>query len=218
MTLNGSSLIRGYSAQFDTIKTLNAFLAQDLPPSLAHEPYMSAFEFLKQWDRDTHIDNRQAALAVLTLYDLLRFDNPDKDKYKIQDSFRIAVDLLISNHGSVDVPYGQVNRHIRGNRSLPISGGPDALRAVYGGPADPEDGLFKNRAGDSYVMFIEWDTQGNVRSQSIHNYGSATLDATSRHYDDQMLMFTEHKLKPMRLNLSDLEPFASRRYRPQSAN
>ena len=90
-----------------------------------------------------------------------------------------------------------MNRIIRGQHNLAIDGAWDTLRSVWG-EAQP-DGTLKAVAGDTYILFVEWDPQGTLRSDSIHQFGSATLDARSPHYADQLPLFVEMKTKPVRL-------------------
>ena len=104
-------------------------------------------------------------------------------------------------------------RHIRGSESWALDGGPDILRAVYT-DLDEASGTLKNIAGDSYIMWVEWDAEGNVSSRSVHNFGSATLDEDSVHYADQVPMFVDHTDKPVRLELDDVLQHATRDYRP----
>jgi acyl-homoserine-lactone acylase len=73
-----------------------------------------------------------------------------------------------------------VNRLVRGDKSWPLPGAPDLLRAIYG-VFNEEAGYQQATAGDSYIMFFEWAPDGEFSSDTIHNFGSATLDATSIH-------------------------------------
>ena len=95
---------------------------------------------------------------------------------------------------------------------LPLAGGPDTLRAVYGTPE--EDGRLRGVQGDSYVMLVTWDKSGQVNSQSIHQYGSATLDATSPHYADQAPLFARMVMKPVWLDEAAIKAHLEREYRP----
>ena len=79
---------------------------------------------------------------------------------------------------------------------------------------DEESGKLINVAGDSYIMFVEWNTEGEVSSSSVHSFGSATLDSDSPHYADQSPLFAEPREKPVRLELEDLLEHATRDYSP----
>ena len=72
-------------------------------------------------------------------------------------------------------------------------------------------------AGDSYVLIADWDKQGQVRSWSIHQYGTATLDAGSPHYADQAPLFAARRLKPVWLDEAEIRAHLEREYRPGQA-
>ena len=91
------------------------------------------------------------------------------------------------------------------------------MRAVYG-QKDPATGKLIDTAGDSFIMFVEWDRQGSVSSRAIHNYGSATLDSNSPHYADQAPLFAAMRERPVYLDREQLMKNAERSYTPQSAN
>ena len=116
-------------------------------------------------------------------------------------------------YGRVDPEWGELNRFVRGDINLPIGGGPDILRAVY--PAgDPVDGKLKAVAGDTLIILAEWPADGTVRGSTIHQFGSATLDENSQHYDDQVALFVDEKFRPVLLDRADIEADASATYRP----
>jgi penicillin amidase/acyl-homoserine-lactone acylase len=198
-----------YDEDLDAIVRLRAFLAkgrEDLPADL-HE----AFALLASWNLGTQMDNRAAALATLTLEPLVDHRRRRSPVDLVQELAR-AQEHLATHFGRIDPRYGDVVRHVRGDASWPVDGGPDVLRAVYT-EADPESGHLRNVAGDSFIMFVTWDADGRVSSRSVHNYGSATSDAASPHYADQVPLFLEHRDKPVWLDLEDLLRHASRDYR-----
>ncbi|HSH42808.1 MAG TPA: penicillin acylase family protein, partial [Arenicellales bacterium] len=96
---------------------------------------------------------------------------------------------------------------------LPLDGGPDILRAFYARDYE-DDGRLAAQAGDSFVMFVDWAPDGTLTSESIHQFGSATLDESSPHYADQAPPFAEMKMKPVYFEEEDLEPHIQQRYRP----
>ena len=63
-------------------------------------------------------------------------------------------------------------------------------------------------------MIVSWDNEGHVHSQSIHQFGSATLDKTSPHYADQAPLFAAQQLKPVWLDEADIRANLERSYRP----
>ena len=67
------------------------------------------------------------------------------------------------------------------------------MRAIYG--REQKEGYLKAQGGDGLYIYVEWDKEGNLKSESVHQYGSATQDSSSRHYDDQMELYASEKLK-----------------------
>jgi acyl-homoserine lactone acylase PvdQ len=123
-----------------------------------------------------------------------------------------AIEWLMEHHGRVDPPWSDVNRLVRGDLELPIDGGPDLLRAVYGERRD--DGTLEGVAGDAYVLVVEWDRFGAFSGRSIHQYGSATLDEESPHYADQAPLFVDREFTPVLLDAEEVLDDAVRTYRP----
>src|SRR3546814_2798786 len=76
------------------------------------------------------------------------------------------------------------------------------------------DGRLKVRHGDSFIMFVTWDRDGRVRSESIQPFGAATTRPASPHYNDQAPLFAQHKLKPVLFDPAALKASGARFYRP----
>ncbi|WP_339725893.1 penicillin acylase family protein [uncultured Paraglaciecola sp.] len=158
---------------------------------------------LQDWDLGTDAENRIAALGVLTTKPFVMATMRDQPEPDLTEAFRTALSLLQTHFGRIDPKWGEVNRLVRGDKSWPLSGAPDVLRAVYG-EFDDEDGHLQATAGDSYIMFVEWAPDGELSTRSIHNFGSATLDTTSRHYDDQAPIFAAEKERRLPLDWDSL--------------
>ncbi len=170
-----------------------------------------AIEVLKNWDRTATFDSVGTAIAVLTFEPVLRaqfFGNPEPDVFECLSK---AAHILKDTHGNVAVPWREVNFMRRGSQELPLEGGPDTLRAVYG---HYENGRIYGTDGDCYILMVEWDPEGKVRSESIHQFGSATLDEASPHYADQMPLFAKEQFKPVWLDEADIRANLEREYRP----
>jgi acyl-homoserine lactone acylase PvdQ len=88
---------------------------------------------------------------------------------------------------------------------------PDVYRAVYG---------FQQLTGRSlapgrhlhHVCYL--DSHGNLSSESIHQFGSATLDQNSPPYADQSPLFVARKTKPVLFTQSELARHVESTYRP----
>jgi acyl-homoserine-lactone acylase len=200
-----------YAPDSEAAQAIDALLAA-APP---RDPLtLEALELLKTWDRRADVANRAAALALLTLRPddrgRIRSDRPEI----LFDRLREAAGLLKQHFGRLDPPWGDVNRLRHGAADLPLAGAPDMLRAVYTEKVAAPDGRRLGYVGDSYVLIAEWDREGRVRSRSIHQFGSATLDERSKHYADQAPLFAEQRLKPVWLDETEIRAHLAREYRP----
>jgi len=130
------------------------------------------------------------------------------DKPSEFDNFTHCVDLMIAP-GPESLAHGVIRR---GALDLPIDGGPDVFRAVYGAPQS--DGTLTAEGGDTLIMFVTWDKNGRLSSQSIHQFGSATLDESSSHYADQTPLFAAMKTKPVLFTEDELKGQIAADYRP----
>ena len=170
-------------------------------------------QILRDWDYTAEAHDRGTALAVLSATPTLmaRFQRePEPD---LIAGFRDAVETLLRHHGRLDPEWGEVNRFRRGSIDEPAGGGPDTLRAIESYILE-EDGTYTARKGDSFVMFVRWDPSGEVSSESIHQFGSATLDSASPHYADQVRLFLRESTKPVQLDEAALRADLEREYRP----
>lgn len=167
---------------------------------------------LRAWDRKADARNRGAALAALMSQPILfARSNGDPAPAPI-DSLRAAITTLKTHFGRLDPEWGQVNRIRRGTVNLPIDGAADTYRSVWGTPQ--KDGTTTADGGDTFVMFVTWDRAGVLRSESIHQFGSATLDTRSPHYADQTPLFAAMKTKPVWFTEEQLKGHVKVDYRP----
>ena len=155
-----------------------------------------AIDLLKNWNLSGEQQNKAAALAFLTF----RHIGFNSEEYtynydKIINKMKDGVEFLTENYGKIDIPLGAVQRLKHGTVNLPLGGGPDMLRAIY---TRNDGNIMKGVAGDCYIQFIEWDTEGNIRSESIHQFGARTSVVDSKHYDDQTKLFSKELMKPIR--------------------
>ncbi len=169
---------------------------------------------LRAWTLTTEQEDEQAALAILTGGRVL---GGEEKIETVDDKVAVLLDVasMLRHHfGSLEVSWGDINRLRRGDVDLGLSGGPDTLRAIYAGYELDNDNKLTAMAGDTLIYFVEWDSEGRMSSRSIHQFGSATLDKMSVHYDDQTVLFAEERLKPVLFDFEDLEPEIKRAYRP----
>ncbi|MGP1283497.1 MAG: penicillin acylase family protein [Parasphingopyxis sp.] len=174
-----------------------------------------AQQLLARWDWTLDGEGPADGLAALVLRHIMLAAYRGDPLPDPRETFAGAVAFLIDEHGRLEVPLGEVVRLRRGAADLPLSGGPDALRAIYWG--DPEDGAHSATAGDSYIMEITWHRDGTVSSRSVHQFGAASTRPDSPHYDDQAPLFAAMRMKDSWFDAEELAPNIVCSYRPGEA-
>lgn len=200
-----------YSPESDLMK-----LVVELVATKTDDPLLkSAQDILRNWDGDTVRTSRGAALAVITGTRTRGYEYTEQERDPMDALAETANDLM-AKFGRLDPEWGEVNRIIRGDVSVPLDGAPDVLRAIY---ADRDgvanEGVMNAFAGDTHIVVAEWAPDGQVIVDSIHNYGSATLDETSPHYNDQVQLFSDGGYKRISMTLEEVLKEATADYRPQ---
>jgi penicillin amidase/acyl-homoserine-lactone acylase len=206
-----------HAYKYDLSYSARSDLAQIVADICAIDPgkdadLQQAQEILKRWDRETEVANRSAALAVLMGEPVLVAKEQGTSPPRPIDTLREAIQSLKTHFGRLDPEWGEVNRLRRGTVDLAIDGGPDTYRAVYG---DQQlDGTLTAMAGDTLIMFVSWDKSGQLTSESIHQFGSATMDKSSPHYADQSPLFVALKTKSVLFTRAQLAGHVEIDYRP----
>jgi len=181
-----------------------------------------AIQKLKKWDRKGNADNMDAALAMVT-HDFLRqeVNGPfallmvrpqDLSEEWAVEAIRKAKKLLLKTHGTLDVPLGDVQRMIRGDKSLPAHGLREVPRATDTKLHDKKKGIYKVTGGDGYIQVARFGKDG-TKVSSINALG-ASNHPDSPHYNDQMEMFTNHEYRTIHFDRETLERKAERVYHP----
>jgi penicillin amidase/acyl-homoserine-lactone acylase len=172
-------------------------------------------DLIAGWDGSADMENRAAALAILTGQKAMGGQiNQEASIEKQLDALKATARLLKDRYGRIDPKWSEVSRISRGGNSWPTDGGPDTLRAVYAGGDLAKDPFLSGRAGDTYVIIADWAPDGTYTLDTIHQYGSATLDTSSPHYADQSPLFAAQQFKQPPMALDDLLKEAAKDYRP----
>ena len=206
-----------YAYKYDKTYSSDSLMAKCIAAlaeaKLPDDPQVQqAAKMILGWDRTTAKDSSAAALAVLAFESYIdSWDGKGKPKDPVP-YVKDAASKLMQTFGRLDVPWQDMMRLRRGKTDLGLGGGPDCLRAVD--VKRTADGRFEGVNGDCYILLAEWDKEGKVHSESIHQFGSATLDAQSPHYADQAPLFAEEKMKPTLLTEADIKAHLEREYRP----
>jgi len=176
----------------------------------------AAQALLARWDRATNIANRGTVLAVLTARPVIEARAAGHAHPTLPEALHAAITTLKTHFGRIDPQWGDVNRIRRGKVDLPIDGGPDIFRAVYGTPQ--QDGTLTANTGDTLIMFVTWDRDGTLHSESISQFGAASSRPDSPHYADQTALFTQMRTKPVLFTEAELAGHIKADYAPGDAH
>ena len=146
--------------------------------------YHRAQSILKQWDYSADIENTNAALSICIIGVEWQAEQKGESIEELLPVLKLCADKIYKATGKLNPKWGDINRHVRGNINLPVGGGPDTLRAIYGTGIE-QKGFNTNVAGDGLYYLVEWDKKGKLNVEGVHQFGSATLDENSPHYSDQ---------------------------------
>jgi len=206
-----------YPDSLQSANILNLELMLDLNPA-DHPEIRDAIQLLNAWDRDTKIENTTAPLFFLS-YKALENTLKAEDRFKrgqyistddCVTAIKNGSDILLSKYGKLKVPLGDIQRHIRGDVNLPLSGGPDVLAAMYMKETDANQ--YKGVAGESYIALVQFGDDGPL-IETVNAYGSSA-EPSSPHYTDQMELFVSQQLKPMSLDIDKAFAEADTIYHP----
>lgn len=205
--------------KFDKTYSKDSMLAGVLKELLAKdftgdELLSKAQAVLRSYDMTANMESRGAALAIMTALPVVVPTFQGKPPGDAVAALRKAAQTLMTHFGRLDPEWGEVNRLRRGKLDLPAAGGPDTLRAIESTIEPGTDGKFEANKGDTLIYFVEWDQSGKVHAESIHQFGSATLDANSPHYADQAPLYQRQEMKPVWLDEADVRQHLEREYRP----
>ncbi len=191
----------GYvAALFDALESEDFLPAGTREDSLIAE----ARDLLLGWDFTADNKGRADALALLMIKDFMSAEYLNKTDAEAPDpraKLREAAEHLMKHFGRIDPPMSALLRLRMGDVDLPLDGGSDTLRASTSWEVDP-DGRLRLVHGDSYILWVEWPgpdaANQRVFSRSIQPFGSAISRPDSPHHTDQMQLFVDHRLKPVR--------------------
>ena len=117
---------------------------------------------------------------------------------------------LIKYFGRVDILLGDLQRHTRGEISLPVSGLIDMIAPTY--VTKYKEGTYRSVSGESYIMLVKY-SDSNIEIETVLPYGNSN-DPLSPHYTDQMKLYIDKKTKPMTLDKQLIYKNAASVYNP----
>jgi len=179
-----------------------------------------AIKVIKKWNGSTDIDNKQAAVYSLAVQHLLKYLNehhlielnntiPETEFVK---ALHFAQKHLNKYYGSLEIPLGDLQKHIRGDKEYPIWGVPEVITQMYTKPY--KKGTYKSYLGESFILFATYGKDGVEKIETINCYGTSNKK-DSPYYTDQMELFVNKQLKPITMNKKEILEKAVRIYNPK---
>lgn len=178
-------------------------------------------EGLRNWDRSTDTLNVGASLVMSMFKNLtkgmkvgmeeffFREMSPPVSSY--MDAIKHSRKSLTKHFGSINVPLGTLQRHVRGDKNYAIGGMTDVLAALNN-KYQKKKGYYKATHGDSYMLFLSFSPTG-FTAESIVPYGSSNV-AGSKHYNDQMGLYLQGKAKKALFDRKEIFEKAESIYHP----
>lgn len=111
-------------------------------------------------------------------------------------AIRDTKDYMMKHFQTVEVRLGDYQKLVRGEKEIPIFGLPDVITAMASAPH--KDGKVKVVSGESYIELVKYSSKG-VEIESVISYGSSD-HPESKHYGDQMELYSTFKTKKMTLD------------------
>ncbi|MFN4234555.1 MAG: penicillin acylase family protein [Bacteroidia bacterium] len=211
-----------YDVQYPTKKggIYNSFLPVYNLDESKYPEIADAIAHLKKWDFSGKKENRHTALALITFNYLFKAIGAGYKEMELGISYseellvqsiKQAKEYLIKHHGTFDLPLGDVQKLIRGDKKLPLQGMPETLGSLYAVRTD--DGYLKGVNGDTFVMFADFSKEGNS-FEAVVPFG-ASRHPDSPHYTDQMELYSNQQLKKVSLDKNLVIKNAIRIYSPK---
>ena len=172
---------------------------------------------IKNWDKKGSYNNLGAAHWSLFYRFILELLS--ENDLKVTDEIPIKLfnealqktrKHLIKYFGRVDILLGDLQRHTRGEISLPVSGLIDMIAPTY--VTKYKDGTYRSVSGESYIMLVKY-SDSNIEIETVVPYGNSN-DPLSPHYTDQMKLYIDKKTKSMTLDRETIYKNAASIYNP----
>jgi len=173
-------------------------------------------DLLQSWDRKTDIDSKGAGIYGVLYYHLLNnyrdyiLKNKVLSEEVLLSALREIKASIIENFGYLEITLGDFQKLVRGDIELPIWGLPDVVTTMVS--TKHKDGKRRVIAGESYIGFIRFDKDG-AKIESVISYGNSEIPE-SKHFDDQMELYQNFKLKKVSMNKDEIYRDALRIYNP----
>lgn len=208
-----------FNQKLESFNINNMWMIEKLS-TIKYPDLQDAIEVIRSWNRSADVENKEAALLIFTFNNLveiilsqgMQYASNSLSEQQYVEALRKAQKHMKKHFGTLRVRLGDVQKHVRGDKEIGVGGAPDVLAAMMSKPH--KKGKLKTYVGDSYIILVDFDTQGNPSIETINAYGASNRK-DSPHYTDQMELWATQKTKPMTLDKKAVYENAVRVYRPK---
>ncbi len=170
---------------------------------------------LQGWDKKGNADSKGAGVFLM-VYEAVSAAYRGKDpqtltRKECEQVLEKVKQTMIKNYGSTDLRLGDMQKLVRGEKSLPAPGLPDLLAPEWG--VAQKDLTRKITGGDAYVAMVRFPKNGLPVIETVNTYGASSKPG-SPHFDDQVPLFLNQQTKPMTLDKVKVLATAKRVYHP----
>lgn len=179
---------------------------------------------LKSWNLEGDINSTAAGIAMILHNQLMKewkvpfaFLTIKKEpltEQNLVNQLRATKRFMLDRYGRTNVKLGDIQRMIRGNVSMPASGLREVARAADAKLHDNTHGIWRITGGDGYIQMNRYLPNKGPVIYSVNAYG-ASAHPESKHYTDQMEMFSKEEFKQMTFDWNSIKTKAEAVYHPQ---
>lgn len=173
-----------------------------------------------KWNGNADVKNKQAAIFALSMFYIGEYNNKmgiadqvnSLDEEVFVDALAYAQKYLLKHFKSLEIELGDLQKHVRGDKVMPVSGVGESIAAMYTIPW--KKGVRQSDLGESFILFATYNKEGVEKIESISCYGASNRP-DSPHYNDQMDLYLEQKTKVMSLDKEAILKAAKKTYHPE---
>ena len=171
---------------------------------------------IQKWNMNTNANSIGASNYAVLYYLLIEnYKGISNKKVFSEDEIikliKLTKKYLLKHFKSVHIKLGDFQKLVRGEKEIGIFGLPDVITAMKG--SKYINGKIKITHGESYISLVKFSPKG-VEIESIISYGSSD-DPNSKHFNDQMDLYSKFKTKKMSLDKEENYKNAVKIYNPK---
>jgi len=188
----------------------NCTNCNEIPAILSKYPKLAPLKkVFDKWNGSYEADNKQAGLMAissmyLTEYIKEEFGNVEKavPDEEIVKALMKTKRFFKRHYGTFEVELGTIQKAVRQKVEMPMYGGVNTLANAHVRPY--KKGKVKVVAGDSFIFYALYGTNGLETLETINAFGNST-QKDHPHHTDQMELYVNRQTKTAELDLEKLK-------------